>query len=436
MNESVAFSDWIPRAMPELRIYERGERRLCMNPDVPAWIVTNEASALLLRLVDGEHSVGEIAQMLIERGILVDPLSVQGFFDQARDMRLFDPPVKRGLPNPWLARKLSAMHLHLTDRCNLKCTYCYRNSHPYIPIRHEPAKFIEMLEFIKPFTTSRMRITYCGGEPLAYPGFREVVEESTRLQFVNEILTNGILITENIADFLALHFDKVKISLDGTNRQTHAITRGDNFDKVLRGILRVAARDVEVIVQVTVTKDNMAEVPEFKKLFPPHVKRVYTPMFPMGRGADEAAFVSNDEFLEVANFVDADEGRVNVPQFFSGQINRSCHAGLSNVSIADTGDVYPCHLFHKEKFHLGNIFHDPFEKIFYGDPLKDYVESMDVLHNNSICKDCEIRFLCGGGCKANTLASTGDFKGVDSYCGFIKDAVLDNLFNSAKETTV
>jgi radical SAM protein with 4Fe4S-binding SPASM domain len=429
MLASAVTGDWIPRAISDLRVYEKGENRLCLNPDVPAWIVTSEAAVLLLRLVDGHRSVDEIATVLSEAQIPVDPTHVHRFFADARESRLFDDPATPPA-NPWRERKLKAMHLHLTDRCNLTCTYCYRNSHPGIPIRHETTRFLEMFDFIEKFCAPDLRVTYCGGEPLLYPGFRDVVEAASRRGFVNELLTNGILITEETADFLAAHFRLVKISLDGADRETHALTRGDNFDKVLRGIHRVAARNVEVVVQVTMTQANRA-VERFRPLLPEHVRLTFTPMFPMGRGSNESGYISPEEFLEVSRLPPSVRGGKQEQKFFSGVASTSCHAGLSNVSIADTGDVYPCHLFHMPEFHLGNVFHDSFEDIFYGERLRQYVHSMNVLHNNSICAACEMRFLCGGGCKANALHASGDYRGVDLYCSFIKESIVDELFAAA-----
>jgi radical SAM protein with 4Fe4S-binding SPASM domain len=287
-----------------------------------------------------------------------------------------------------------------------------------------------MLDFIKPFCGPEMTVTFAGGEPLSYPGFRDVVEKSTELNYKNKLLTNGTLITESIANFIGEHFANVKISLDGPDQASHAVTRGDNFDSVLRGIRRIAERDIDLIVQVTVTTDNLRLVTKFRSLLPANVKCSFTPMLPMGRGADETAFVSNEQFLEL-NRITATEEECHEQRYFPAVANRSCHAGLASLSIADTGDVYPCHLFHDSQFRFGNIFHTPFEELFFGTAIQDYVQSMDVLHNNSICRECEVRFLCGGGCKANALHSTGDYRGIDLYCGFLKETIVDNLFLSA-----
>jgi radical SAM protein with 4Fe4S-binding SPASM domain len=136
-------------------------------------------------------------------------------------------------------------------------------------------------------------------------------------------------------------------------------------------------------------------------------------------------YITNDEFYQLSR------GKGSSVKHVSGNRHRGCYAGSGSLSIADNGDVYPCHLFHSSEFRFGNIFHDPFEKIFFGDGVKEYVRSMDVEDNNPTCRTCEVRFLCGGGCHANTLHATGDHHGVDTFCSYLKKTIYDRLFRVA-----
>jgi len=426
-----AGSNWVPAPIPELHTAQRGEHWLCLNPGVPSWIITTRAGVLLLKLCDGVRTVRDLATMLQAADVPVDPEAVESFFREAAAAGMFRPARQDNPLHLWDTRRLSAIHLHLTDRCNLQCTYCLRDSSPLVPLRHRPEKFIGMLEYIKPFTAEVLRITFAGGEPLMYPGFSTVVEASTGLGYRNDLLTNGMLVNEARADFIAHHFTKVRISLDGPSALTHAQGRGDNFDKVVRGVRLLADRMDDVTVQVTVGSWNVDVAQDVRSVVPDNVKVAYTPVLPFGRGKQQAkVFISNEQFLSLSRRVSAASSEPVESMFRPGERNRSCHAGLANLSIADTGDVYPCHLFHEEQFHFGNIFHDSFEDIFFGPRIRNYVLSMDVEHNNSICSACEVRFLCGGGCKANPLHGTGDHHGVDLYCGFIKASIEDNLFAS------
>jgi radical SAM protein with 4Fe4S-binding SPASM domain len=262
-----------------------------------------------------------------------------------------------------------------------------------------------------------------------HPGLREIVEASVGQGYSNILLTNGTLVTDEVADFICGRFRFVKISLDGPTEEAHSRTRGKgNFSRVVKGITRLAERGVRVKVQVTFMKSTLPHLNEIKKVFSdlPNVSIVYTPLLPMGRGA-----AIDNESIDNDTFYDFAKDRRSVARYLPGQRIRSCHAGVSNLSIADTGDVYPCHHFHSAEFRFGNIFHDSFESIFFGDRIRSYIHSMDVEHNNPECKKCEVRFLCGGGCHANNLHATGSHRGADIYCSYLKRIIYDELFDLA-----
>jgi radical SAM protein with 4Fe4S-binding SPASM domain len=427
-TETLVGVDWIAPEIPELEVVERDGTCLCLNPEAPAWLRTTRSGALLLQLVDGKHSIEGLSAMLKAHEIPVSVLQLTRFFQSAVAARLFERPDANRAAIPWEDRKLTAMYLHLTNRCNLQCTYCYRESSPHLPVLHDSRRFREMLEYIKPYTGPNMTITFSGGEPLMHPGFREIAEASVRLGYSNALLTNGTLISEDLADFIRDHFQFAKISLDGPTEEAHAKTRGKgNFSRVLKGIERLASHGIRVKVQVTLTQSTLGYLGEIKKVVPdlPNVNVTFTPLLPMGRGAAmDSEAIDNDTFYQFA------QGRRSAGRYTPGQRARSCHAGLGNLSVADTGDVYPCHHFHASEFHFGNIFHDPFEEIFFGGKIKDYVRSMDVTQNNPACAACAVRYLCGGGCHANTLHSTGDYHGVDTFCSYLKQVIYDDLFAS------
>jgi radical SAM protein with 4Fe4S-binding SPASM domain len=289
-----------------------------------------------------------------------------------------------------------------------------------------------MFSYIEPFAAERLEITFTGGEPLMYPGFTEVVEASSDRGFHNILFTNGILVTEERAKFISSHFEVVQVSLDGADRDAHAQTRGDNARQVLRGIHRLSAAGAEVTVQITISTHNLESAKRIRDILPEGVGVRFTPVMPHGRGTEVSElFLSERQFLDFSQSFSNPQSRT---QYQTGAQIRSCHAGLSNLSIADNGDVYPCHLFHKPDFLFGNIFHDRFKDIFFGDSIRRYVASMDVESNNSVCAECEVRYLCGGGCKANAMAATGDYHGVDMWCNYLKATIFDNLVGIQDET--
>lgn len=422
---------WIPPAVPELVVRNRGEHWICINPRVPSWFVTNRAGTLLLQLANGARSITEIHWLMAEAGIAARTEHLEGLFADARKARMFEAGDADG-EIEWATRKLLAVHLHLTNRCNLECTYCFRESTPRLPVHHTAEHFVDALRTMQPFAADDLKVTFTGGEPMMFPGFEDVVTASTELGYDNLLLTNGVLITPKRAAFIARHFSEITISLDGPTEEVHAATRGQgNYERVLRGIRRLAEAGANVQVKVTVSPDNLAYCQQVSDVVPETVPVRFTPMMPMGRGQQvHREFIDDDAFVGLnRGLARATDGKLS-STYLPGARSRRCHAGAYNVSIADTGDVYPCHLFHQDDFKLGNIFTQPFDEIFFGRRNETYVEAMDVEANNDVCRTCEVRFLCGGGCKANTLHSIGDYRGVDRYCSYIRTTIIDELFRS------
>jgi len=101
--------------------------------------------------------------------------------------------------------------------------------------------------------------------------------------------------------------------------------------------------------------------------------------------------------------------------------------GRSSVSLSSNGDVYPHHMFFgNEEFLLGNILENDIDSILKSE--KNIFASMTV-DDIEECKDCEVKYLCGGGCRFRAYAATGSAKGHDDAC----PALLAGIKNAFAE---
>lgn len=418
-----------------LRVYRRGERFIIFNPTAPAWVHTNAVGAVAVKLMDGSRTVEEIAAVCSENG--VSSASVLHFFEKASDANLFTvfPPSLRWEKMQWRSRRITAIYLHMTNKCNLSCSYCYRNSSPRISIKHFGDEFIAFLKDASPLMHQHAKITFSGGEPMIHPDFFQVAEYCHQAGLKCDLLTNGMFIDEDNVARVAANFQYVKISLDGATEETHALTRGDGFDKAVRALTLLAGfPSVMVDAQMTLNQENLDDCHKLRALLPSSVRVKFTPAMPMGRGKLEADMaISNATFIDVDNMTEPEAyGHKKLDQ---NRRTFGCHAGYSNLSISDRGDVYPCHLFHSNEFKFGNIFVDSIEDIFFSVRNYEYSREMDVEYNNPRCGSCDFRYLCGGGCKANPLHAKGDFRGSDTYCSFIRNNLLNGMFAETAVST-
>lgn len=421
-------------ALAELDVFKKDGHYLCLNSSGPSWMVTNELGALLLSLCDGRRAVRDIHAAFGEAGLAPNRDLVVNFYREAVGQGVFlDPAVGGGRSRS--AAQVSAVHLHLTNKCNLACSYCYRHSDPHVPIRRSAEDFIDWLEKLRPRAAEGCEITFAGGEPLVFPGFARVAAATKVLGYDNFLLTNGILLRRHSLDFYRDTIDQIRVSLDGGDELTHSRTRGaGHFEKVVANILWLTEGQIVPDVQMTLTRANLASAALLKERLPSKIKIRYTPMFPMGRADREAAATRPEDFITPAEFYvfrtglleDQEKPKFQLRQ--EGSRNTGCFAGRENISVDDNGDVYPCHLFHYPQFKIGNVFESDVCELMTGAKNMSFVEDMHVDRNNDFCAACAVRYLCGGGCKANALHESGDFHGRDSLCTYLKAEVVSDLF--------
>jgi radical SAM protein with 4Fe4S-binding SPASM domain len=104
-----------------------------------------------------------------------------------------------------------------------------------------------------------------------------------------------------------------------------------------------------------------------------------------------------------------------------------CAIGDSEISISESGDVYPCHLLHLPQFLSGHVKEQSLEVIYNTSNRLKLIRELNVL-NIKGCKKCDIRFICGGACRARAFFETGEINASDDFCKYEKLAFTNGLF--------
>jgi len=137
-------------------------------------------------------------------------------------------------------RRINYLRLSVTDRCNLRCSYCMPPE-GIARLQHGDMLSYEELHRIACEAVSlgieKIRIT--GGEPLVRKGLIGFIERLAAIPGLKELVltTNGILLQEMAFVLRRAGVQRLNISLDSLNPTTFAaITRGGNLDRVLDGI--------------------------------------------------------------------------------------------------------------------------------------------------------------------------------------------------------
>lgn len=136
-------------------------------------------------------------------------------------------------------RRISYLRLSVTDRCNLRCTYCMAENMTFLP-RAQVLTLEEMATLGRAFCelgVSKIRLT--GGEPLARNGIITLVESLSCLPGLKELVmtTNGILLPQYAVPLRDGGVKRLNISIDSLDEaRFREMTRLGELQQVLEGI--------------------------------------------------------------------------------------------------------------------------------------------------------------------------------------------------------
>lgn len=152
-------------------------------------------------------------------------------------------------------REMSYLRLAVTDRCNLRCTYCM----PAEGISYLPEKKLlsweEMLRIVRVLNQLGIRkVRITGGEPFVRPGLMDFLLELAKIENLEICLTtNGVLLENHLDSLLNLGIKNVNLSLDSLDSERFfKITRRNDFDQVYQNLMRMIEANFKVKINAVV----------------------------------------------------------------------------------------------------------------------------------------------------------------------------------------
>ena len=164
-----------------------------------------------------------------------------------------------------LGRGHNNLRISVTDRCNLRCTYCMEEEVVFMD-RSDLLTFEEVARFVQvaaPLGVDKIRLT--GGEPLMRRELPRLVRMLCAVDGIRDvgITTNGILLADHVQALYDAGLRRINISLDTLNPETfRRLTRRDGLEKVIDGILAAKKAGFQPIKvnAVTIRGVNEADV--------------------------------------------------------------------------------------------------------------------------------------------------------------------------------
>jgi uncharacterized protein len=328
--------------------------------------------------------------------------------------------------------------------CNLACDYCYYLPKTYLYPQSDFRMSSDLLaEYNRQMFASQpgdtVNFTWQGGEPtlMGLPFFEEAVRLQKELappsvRVTNALQTNGILINPAWCRFFKENDFLVGLSLDGPpelhNVYRHTRNQREQYDSVMRAVRLLQQHEVAFNILCCVHQANVHHALEVYQFLRDRVGAAFIQFIPIlqrkldDEGGETEALTplsvdgkSYGDFLIAVfdEWVRHDVGCVFVQHFdialgiYAGQpaglciFSETCGRALV---LEHNGDLYSCDHFVNPEHLLGNIRETPLSNLVdSGAQIRFGVSKRTTLPQT--CLECDVRFLCNGGCPKNRGAN-------------------------------
>ena len=197
------------------------------------------------------------------------------------------------------------LRISLTDKCNLRCTYCNPVDLPRGYFAGASRMTADEIDKITSVFVSEgvKKIRLTGGEPLVRKDVGEIIDRLSKYPVELAITTNGVFVHEFIEIFKKAGIQAVNVSLDSLDKEKNfRITLRDEFDRVTRNISLLLENNFQVKVNVVVMKkvndDEILNFIEWTKHHPVHVRFIEFMPFADNQWSDAKVF-SYKEILDL-----------------------------------------------------------------------------------------------------------------------------------------
>jgi molybdenum cofactor biosynthesis protein A len=177
-------------------------------------------------------------------------------------------------------RTINYMRLAVTDRCNLRCSYCMPEFGMKFLHKSALLSFEEMLrlcEISSKMGVNKVRIT--GGEPFVRNNLMDFLWKLSDIEGITEIAltTNGVLTEQYLKDLKAIGIKTVNLSLDTLDKNRFfQITKREEYDAVMSTLYKMIEQDFEVKINAVIMEgqntEDIISLTEFTKNNPVSVR--------------------------------------------------------------------------------------------------------------------------------------------------------------------
>ncbi|MCG7408971.1 thioether cross-link-forming SCIFF peptide maturase [Paenibacillus sp. ACRRX] len=395
-----------------------------------------------------EHAApAQILTLMKEKHFAED--SIRETFSEVEELKrnglLFTEDVYEELSIDLQKRKtyVKALCLNVAHTCNLSCEYCFASQGKYNGERAIMSVEVgqRAIDYLLEHSGHHrnLDIDFFGGEPLmAWKVVKQIVayarskEKEWKKKFRFTFTTNGMLLDDEVTEFLNQEMYNVVLSLDG-RKEVHdqlrtTVTGKGSYDHIVPKFQDFIQKrgDQEYYVRGTYTQNNVDFTNDifhiadlgFDKISMEPV--ICDPREPYALTEKDLPEIYHQyEILAKEMITRSEQGKGFTFYHYMLDLSEGpciqkritgCGSGTEYLAVTPAGELFPCHQFvGDEAYSMGNIW----EGITRPELQGQFKESN--CYAKSACKDCWAKLYCSGGCPANALHATGSINGIYEF---------------------
>lgn len=427
----------------------KGESGIWLMPEGPFWFVPSPLGDKVLQECDGLVQKEPIAASFKRLTGCVNAVSEieAELFSRRLSFKAIEEYAGRA--NRPLSN-LSEIWIHLTDKCNLKCSHClfYGNQDRKRSIQ------ADLLERTvdEAYVLGARLICLTGGEPFSYPGLPQLIArmlertELTVAVLTNALLAQSLLKDKDKIDRSRLH---IQVSIDGTE-EFHDAQRGKGtFLRTCQVVRKLLDAGFSISVAMAVNKGNLEAVrymPEVASAlgvstlhYQYHINRG------AGKNTEAVPAILLGEYLMDA-YRKAKELNIAIDniesirsQVFTAPGTRFDlgNGAWESLAVGPDGNIYPTPaMVDQERFCAGNVAHG-LEKAWRKSRILIGIRALSLLDSDEMARD-PYRFMTGGGDIDHALRMKEDalFLDNDPYSDLYRKLVEELIKEKCTELPV
>jgi radical SAM protein with 4Fe4S-binding SPASM domain len=309
------------------------------------------------------------------------------------------------------------IQLNLTNNCNLRCNHCFLSAGKEVKNELEMKKLIPFLDEIF-CLTGKTDVVVSGGEPLVYDNIFAVLKYLKQKGHTVILFSNGTLIDKKNISLLKEYVDEIQLSMEGISKNCYESIRGkNNYCKLLEAINLIRLNNIQLTLAITALDEVLEDIENYLLNF---IERLNINTINV-RINGEIEKEGNAIYLNESNFHLNYEKETKLKKILKILSEKNycvetthirnihfsnCGIG-TNIVINYDGKIYPCSYFKKDFFDMNDT---PSRIVSEFDKLNELTSVDRIVY----CKNCELLYICNGGCKIKNFIQNGSY--TKPYC--------------------